>query len=176
MNACHRWYDLLLDNAVGGLDPAAAAKVEDHLASCAACAATLAQLRAREQQIGAALGQLVRGAEPSAAFRARVLAAARAPVAPAVWQPAWKGATAAVAVLLLAAVFLPALAERWAALSQTKPAAASLSAWRSPTESLLRSPANELLQSTPRLGEFYFPLDSALADAGDDNGGTDNES
>jgi anti-sigma factor RsiW len=175
VNACHGWNDRLLDCALGGIDPAAVAKVEDHLAGCVACTAALADLRAREQQIGAALGQLVRGAEPSAGFRARVLAAARAPVAPAVRQPAWKGVLAAVAVVLLAVVFLPALAERWAALSQMESVTPSLSAWRSPTDSLLRSSTDELLRSPPRLGEFYFPLDSLRTEAGDENGGN-NES
>ncbi|HKZ53458.1 MAG TPA: zf-HC2 domain-containing protein [Candidatus Acidoferrales bacterium] len=176
MNACHRWNDLLLDYAWGACEPAAAARVEDHLAACAPCTATLADLRTREQQIDAALGQLVRGAEPSSHFRAHVLAAAQASAAPAAGQPAWKGALAAVAVVLLAAVFLPPLAERWAALTERRQTSVSLSEWRSPTESLLRAPAHELMQSAPRLGEFYFPLDSLFPETGSENGGTNNES
>ena len=87
-----------------------------------------------------------------------------------------KGALAAVAVVLLAAVFLPPLAERWAALTERRQTSVSLSEWRSPTESLLRAPAHELMQSAPRLGEFYFPLDSLFPETGSENGGTNNES
>lgn len=155
MTACRQWKDGLLDVALGA---SATPQLEEHLRGCAACAATLAEGRARRQQLDAALGQLVRGAEPSPAFRARVLAAIETSPASAVGQPAWAGVLAAVAVVVLTGVVLPRLGERQEPASGAA-SIAMLSAWRSPTESLLHSPGDDFLRSTPRLGELYFPLE-----------------
>lgn len=65
---------------------------------------------------------------------------------------AWAGA---MVVLILAAVLLT----RSGQPSPRSPA--TISEWRSPTESLLRSPSDGLLRSTPRLGNFYYELQSA---------------
>lgn len=170
MTACRDWKESLLDLALG--EPPAPG-LEKHLAVCPACSAALADLRARSRQLDAALPQLVRGAEPSPALRPRVLAAVEAEAAPTLARPAWAGILVALAVFLLAIVSLPRLADR-----RTRPGVppkVTLSEWRSPTEALLRSPGDELLRSTPRLGETYFPLETPPAGAKKNKGGN-NES
>lgn len=162
MTACRKWNDFLLDHALG-VPPAR--ELMAHLESCAACAARLAALARSREQLDAALAGLVAGTEPSPAFRARVLAAIEAE--PAVsGQPAWVGALAAVAVVLLAAAWLPSR------MAPEHPrAAVSISEWRSPTESLLRTPGEEFWRSTPRLGESYFPMEISPSETNQKNGG-----
>lgn len=171
MTACRNQKDRLLDYALG---VSAVKELEHHLKGCPGCSAALNEWRGRREQLDAALLQLVRGAEPAPGFHARVLAALEAPAAPVAGLPAWAGALAAVAVIVLAAVLLPSLGERWSGLTPpSQTSVAALSEWRSPTESLLRSPADELLGATPRLGEFYFPLESLPLGRGEENGGND---
>jgi anti-sigma factor RsiW len=174
MNACRHWRDRLLDYTLGGLPSARVAEIQDHLQGCASCAAAVDELKQKQQQVEAGLAQLIRAAEPSPAFHARVLAAVEEAPQAAGWSPAWKGVVPAVALMALAAIFLPGLADRWQTATDAASAAA-LSRWRSPTASLLRSPADALLRESPRLGEFYYPLDSAVAGTGEENGGNDDE-
>lgn len=174
MNACPHWNDHLLDSALGALHSSAVDQLEDHLQQCKVCSAALVELRLRRERLDTALKQFIRGPEPSPAFRTRVLAAVEASSVRTAARPAWVGTLAAVAVVVLAGVFLPSLAERWASVEQSAPpAVVALSQWRSPTDSLLRSSADELLQSGPRLGEFYFSLDSLPSGMSDENGGND---
>ncbi len=164
MIGCGEWKDQLLDFA---LDASAARGLEEHLRACPACAAALVELRSRQEQVDAGLRQLVQGAEPSTEFRARVLAAVEAqPRHVGLW-PTWAGALAAVAVLVLIAVLVGSLGP------QPDPAlmaAQELSRWQSPTETLLRSPAEELLQSAPPLGQFYFSLEPIPQGMGTEKG------
>ena len=164
MNACANWKDRLLDYALGALSSSSAKEMESHLQSCSACAAALAELRARREQLEAALAHLVASAEPSPDFRARVLAAAEASRGRRVALPAWAGALAAVTAVLLASVLISRFSPPGA--GPTPLASPSLSTWRSPTESLLHSPAQDYLHSAPRLGEFYFSLEPAPPEAG----------
>ena len=131
MIGCGEWKDQLLGFA---LDASAARGLEQHLQACSACAAALAELRARRERMDAGLRQLVQGAEPSIEFRARVLAAVETqPRQLGLW-PAWAGALAAVAALVLFAVLVGPLGP------QPDPAlmaAQELSRWQSPTETLL---------------------------------------
>jgi anti-sigma factor RsiW len=167
MIGCGEWKEQLLDFA---LNASAARGLEEHLRACSACAAAMVELRARQEQVDAGLRQLVQGAEPSIEFRARVLAAVETqPRHVGLW-PAWAGALAAVAALVLFAVLVGLLGP------QSDPAlmtAQELSRWQSPTETLLRSPAEELLQSAPPLGQFYFSLEPISPEMGDKNGGND---
>ncbi|MBI1750430.1 MAG: hypothetical protein HYR59_07170 [Acidobacteria bacterium] len=39
---------------------------------------------------------------------------------------------------------------------------ATISEWRSPTEGLLRGPADDFLRATPKIGDLYFPLDRTM--------------
>ena len=164
MIGCGEWKEQLLDFA---LDASAARGLEQHLQACPTCAAALVELRARQEQVDAGLRQLVQGAEPPTDFRARVLAAVEAqPRHVGLW-PVWAGALAAVAVLVLIAVLVGSLGP------QPDPAlmiAQELSRWQSPTQSLLRSPAEELLQSAPRLGQFYFSLEPIPQGMGTEKG------
>lgn len=175
MTPCPAWRDPLLDFVLGGLGPVAVRELEDHLRVCPPCADALVELRARAQELDAALTQFVRRAEPSPDFRARVLAALDARPSPALHGLAAQAALAAAALFLLAGALLPSLGPRLAGRPQPEPhPVLALSTWRSPTESLLRSPASSLLNSTPRFGEFYFPLES-LARKGNNHKGENDE-
>lgn len=168
MRACREWNDRLGDFVLGA---AAMSGLEEHLEQCPACAGALVELRARREQIDAGLRQLVQGAEPSPAFGARVLTALEAHAATMAWRPARLGALAAVAVVLLGGVLLGRLGEP-VRVMQLQLSGVTLSTWRSPTEGLLRSAAEELL-GAPRLGEFYFSLESVALLTGEETGGND---
>ena len=71
--ACEKWKDQLVEAA---LTETTAKDFEEHLLSCANCSAELDGLRARKSQLDALLPLVARGAEPSADFQSRVLAAA----------------------------------------------------------------------------------------------------
>ncbi|MFQ5696133.1 MAG: anti-sigma factor family protein [Terriglobia bacterium] len=170
MNACSNWHDRLLDYALGALEATAAHEVEQHVAGCAACAATLTDLHARRGRLDAALHALVQGAEPSPSFRAQVLRAAETETAPSFAWRAWMGAAPAVVLILLAVVVAPWMSERNEFPSQEVAAATALTQWRAPSDALLRSPAEELLRA-PQLGEFYFPLEPEPSETSDQRGG-----
>src|SRR5260370_20054393 len=73
--ACEKWKDQLLEAALTGAKPK---DLEVHLQSCKDCAAELRKLEACRTQQDSLLPMLVKGAQPSADFRAHVLAAAEA--------------------------------------------------------------------------------------------------
>ncbi|MGH9863527.1 MAG: hypothetical protein ACRD35_08900 [Candidatus Acidiferrales bacterium] len=172
MNACARWQDDLLELALG----VPAGEVEKHIQRCPGCAAAAAELATGAAKLEAALRELSPPAEPSPDFRLRVLAAAEARERRTAGQLGWAGALAAVTAVALAGLLLPGVREQWATPKGTAVVSRpSLSQWRSPTESLLRSPAEVLLRSTPRLGDFYYPLTPPRARAAGEKGGN-NES
>ncbi len=72
-NSCEKWKDRLLEAALTGTT---AKELEEHLRSCANCSAELENIRARAVRLDELLPLVVQTAEPSANFRARVLAAA----------------------------------------------------------------------------------------------------
>ena len=168
MNVCPSWKDRLLDYALDApavLDATARSEVEEHVKACPACAEALRTWRGRRQEMDAGLGGLARGGEPPSGFRARTLARIKAAPAPLPWRLAWAGAPAALVLIALAAAWslyrsggtsIELRREQWVATRE-------LVEWRSPTESLMRSSLGELLQSTPRLGDFYIPLSPNLA-------------
>lgn len=151
MTSCSNFRDQLLDAALGA---AASPELESHLAGCQACTTALAELRSASLQMDEGVRELVRNIEPSPAFRARVLSALMARSARRRWRPVWATAIAAGVLVAAVATFIP----------RPGPAvfvpAGSLSRWHSPTASLLRFPAEEYLQSPPRLGELYFAIDT----------------
>ena len=173
MNPCREWKGRLLDDVLGALPAPATREVEMHVEKCAACASALVELRARHQQLELTLAHWVAGAEPPPDFRPRVLAAAEAARGLSLTAPAWAGVLAAVAIVLLAGVLIQRFGN--AGTGSTVGPTPSLSSWQSPTETLLRSPAEDFLRAAPRLGESYFLLEPAPADAGLKNGGN-NES
>ena len=157
MNACFDWRDQLLDHALGF---PASAELESHLVSCGACGKALADWRARAEHLDAGVRQLL-ASEPSPYFGSRLLAKIRSAPAGAGWAGHWR-------VALLALVFITAIVllihgvrgtrvarERARAFSST---AGGLSQWSSPTDTLLRSPADPLFRTVPRLGELFFEM------------------
>jgi anti-sigma factor RsiW len=156
-NACAKFEDLLLEAALARTP---AATLEEHLRQCPECARELAVLRARRERMDALLPQVAGTAEPSIGFRARVLAAAETASGRNRLQRwrAWAllGATAAVAALAIGLTL-----QHKAALNVPRGeliAAEKLAEWRAPSDALLDTPGQEILRSTPRLGESYLKV------------------
>jgi anti-sigma factor RsiW len=175
MKGCPEWESRLLDFALGGLRDSEARAMESHVAICPACGGALARLRERAGDLDAAVRQLVREQQSSPSFveglSTRLKASRESPMVAARWnRPAW-----ALGILILAAILLFSSGKRQPAQKdQISFSDATLSTWRSPTEGLLQPSAGEVPEYTPRLGEFYFPLDSR--GKGKKNGGNKNES
>jgi len=173
MSACREWKARLLDFALGALKGSEARAVEAHAHGCAACAGALTELRARSEGIDAAVRHLVAQAELSPEFRARVQSQVEAHPARAAWRPARVGMFVALvaSVLILAAVLRLSLGKWWTTPEHPNPTPVTeLSTWRSPTDALLRSSAEELLHSKPQLGQFFFRLEAARKDRGERKG------
>jgi len=157
-NACERWKDPLREAALTG---APARDLEEHLRSCTKCCSELGEMRARATRLDALLPLVARGAEPSADFRARVVAgaeAAREGKRARPWQ-AWAlaGAAAVVAVVLVIGVVMYRRTTQTISFSVTELAAAQkLAEWRAPSDGLLATPGQEILRTMPRLGESYL--------------------
>lgn len=153
-----RWRDQLVDHVLGS--PAGAALTE-HLEKCALCSAALLEWKARMGQIDGGIRQLA-ASEPAAQAVSRVMAEVRARPRRR-WLPEWKAVTAALAGLIVA---LACLAYVWRTRERRKEtqralsAAATIESWRSPTQGLLRSPIDRWLKAPPRLGEYFYPLNT----------------
>ena len=157
-NACKEWKDQLLETALTGTAPR---DLEEHLQSCAGCGAELKELRARRKRLDALLPMTARGAEPSPDFRARVLAAAESASEGKHARP-WRvwtlaGATAVIVVALVAGLTLPRKNGGMVPPNELA-GAQKLAEWRAPSDSLLRTPGQELLKNTPKLGNSYLQL------------------
>jgi hypothetical protein len=154
-NDCAKWKDQLLEAALTGI---AAGGLEEHMLKCASCGGELVALRARRERLDALLPLLTQGAEPSVEFRARVLAAAEAPSEAKRMGP-WRtwglaGALATVLALLMIGLTLHRTART---VPETELAAAQkLAEWRAPSDVLLVTPGQEILRTTPKLGESYL--------------------
>jgi len=86
---------------------------------------------------------------------------------------------AAVALLavLAVAILLPTPSKWQPTGRQFAPAPETmLSSWRSPTEGLLSCSGDQLIRSTPRLGEFYFDMQPLQENTGKKQGGKNDES
>ena len=156
MNACEKWKDPLREAALTGTT---AKDLAEHLQSCVKCSAELDELRAGAERLDALLPLVAQSAEPSANFRARVLAAAAAKrEAKSAWL--WRvwtlgGATAVVVTVLLAGA---AWQRRTSGRipGEELAAAQKLAEWRAPTDGLLVTPGQEMLRKMPRLGQSYL--------------------
>jgi anti-sigma factor RsiW len=146
MNACPKWEEELIDHALGR-PPGAA--LEAHLAACADCSEALQTWRQKAAQMDAGVQQLT-AAEPPAYGPQRVLTQIRQ-LSPG--KPFY--GRVAVAALILT-VSLIVVLYRPARPKKVPFPVMALSTWRSPTESLLHSPADPLLKSVPRLGEKFL--------------------
>ncbi len=155
-NACEKWKDPLREAALTGTT---AKELEEHLRSCAKCSAELDEVRARAARLDALLLLVAQGAEPSADFPARVLAAAEsAREGKRAWP--WRvwtlaGATAVVVVVLMIGVVLQRRTARMIP-GEELAAAQKLAEWRAPSDGLLATPGQEMLRTMPRLGESYL--------------------
>ncbi len=155
-NACEKWKDPLREAALTGTT---AKELEEHLRGCAKCSAELDEVRARAARLDALLPLVAQGAEPSADFRARVLAAAEAKGEGKRARP-WRiwtraGATAVVVVVLMIGVVLQRRTARMIP-GEELAAAQKLAEWRAPSDGLLVTPGQEMLRTMPRLGESYL--------------------
>jgi anti-sigma factor RsiW len=155
-NDCTKYREQLVEAALNG---SAAGDAGKHLQSCPDCAKELAALRERRDRLDTLLPLLARGAEPSAGFRARVLAAAektseRNRLGP---RRAWvfAGLAAVVVAALTIGWILEQRQSRLAAEDEIA-AAQKLAEWRAPSDVLLETPENELLRTTPKLGQSYL--------------------
>jgi hypothetical protein len=160
MKGCENWKEQLTEIALGLPAPR---DVEEHLASCAACREALTVLRERSRQMDSGLRTLVHTAGPSPAFRGRLTSAIEAQRA---WRLGWRvpvGAIAAGVALAVLGIILGRAVNRRSAPGDSPSlatAAARISEWRSPTDALLRTSADEFLKSSPKFGVTYFPMES----------------
>ena len=159
MKSCEQWLPELTEQALGAAPSVALAK---HLQECSACSAAFLKLKTRANQIDSTLQQLV-SAEPSADATHRILAQLPQRLRPDAWWSSRKVAVFAFAVLLIAAVSLSAVwqqRKQRADTERTLSAAASLSNWKSPTQDLLHSSYDALEAAPPRLGDYFYPLNT----------------
>lgn len=155
MNApCEKWKDELLEAALTGARPK---NLELHLRDCKGCVAELRELEAVRARQDSLLPLLVGGSQPSSGFRTRVLAAAEAESerkrAPR-WR-VWALVGATVAAVVVFSVQRGAVRNDGA---EELAAAQKLAEWRAPSDSLLKTPGQEILKTTPKLGESYFSV------------------
>jgi hypothetical protein len=156
-DACEKWKDQLLETALTG---ATAKDFEEHLRTCTICSRELGAVRARKVQLDELLLLVARGGEPSADFQAQVLAAAEA-ASGASRARRWRVWTLAGATAAIVALMIGATAYRRAAhtIPENELAAVQrLTEWRAPSDALLVTPGQEILQTMPRLGESYLSV------------------
>src|SRR5437660_11568352 len=152
-NACVKWKEQLLEAARTGT---AAGDLEEHMKTCAACAAEFEVLQARRERMDTMLPLVARGAELPGEFRARVVAAAEAESeqkrARSVGGWVLAGATAVVTAGLVVGLLL-----HWRAaptvLEGELPTAERVAELREPREVLRRITGKEISETTVRFGE-----------------------
>jgi anti-sigma factor RsiW len=155
-NTCTQWRDQLLQAALGETP---GSELRDHLVQCADCAQELEILRSRNERLENLMPQLGRMAEPSPDLGARILEAAEASTAHRhLFVLNWRAVAGAIAVVAIAAMGAWFVASR-AEIAETElRGAQALAQWKAPTDFLLRSPAQDFLSTTPRLGESYINM------------------
>ena len=155
-NACEKWKDDLQEAALTG---ARTPELAEHLQTCAHCSAELRELEARKARLDALLPRVAQGAQPSADFRARVVAAAEA-AGKRRWMLRWQAWTLAGAAAAAATVIVVGAVRHRGTTAKIPPeelaGAQKLAEWRAPSDSLLATPGQEILRTTPKLGESYL--------------------
>jgi anti-sigma factor RsiW len=142
MTPCRAWNGELVECALGRTP---SRELAAHLARCAECNGALEAWRARASEMDRALTRLARS-EPRYGGPERVLARI-ATTAPA---PSYLRLVAAAFAMVVLACLMVFTARPVRTIS--------LSTWRSPTQSLLRSQADPLLKSVPRLGDGLLEM------------------
>ena len=163
MSACPEWRERILDHALG---LPASVELAGHLEECFACALALTAWRAQADRLDAGVRHLVTS-EPSLYFRARVMSAVASAAANSRWILGWRAAMASLALLAaltLIGHFGRRAIERREQAQEIASATAAISNWSSPTQALLRSPADPLLKTVPRLGELYFEINTVAGE------------
>lgn len=127
-------------------------EAREHLETCAECRDEAERAQAALVGFGESLRAEAERPEGFWAWQRNAILARVAQGTVRTRRLAWAGA---MVLVILGAVWLTR-PEQPAPRSP-----ATISDWRSPTESLLRSPSDDLLRSTPRLGNFYYELQSA---------------
>jgi hypothetical protein len=156
-DACKKWKDQLLEAALTG---GVSVELAEHLQTCVHCAEERNALEARRMHLEALLSQTVQSAGPSADFRARVLAAAEATGKHrriARWQ-AWTLAAAGAATAAALVVMGWNRGSRREIPPEELAAAQKLAEWRAPSDSLLKTPGQEILKTIPKLGGSYLTV------------------
>jgi len=155
-NACMKWKEQLLEAALAEM---AETELQEHLSQCPDCAAELETLRAKRERMDSVLPLIATAEEPSPDLRARIMAATEtSKVRP--MRLMW-GAWALAGVIALVVI---AVTVNWVRNRENKEMAATvqtaqqLAEWQSPTADLLKVPGQELLNSSPRLGESYISI------------------
>jgi predicted anti-sigma-YlaC factor YlaD len=151
---CEKWKDALREAALTG---ARTPEVEEHLRICRGCSEELRRLATAKAKLDALLPQLARGAELSADFPARINAAVEA----ATKQkqiPRWRVWTLAGTIATIVIVTVAVWHGRTATKIESEELAAAqkLAEWRAPTDTLLTTSGEEMLRTTPKLGESYL--------------------
>ena len=153
MNApCEKWKDELLEAALTRARPK---DLELHLQDCKGCAAELRELEAIRARQDSLLPLLVGGSQPSSDFRTRVLAAAEAE-SERKRAPRWRIWALVGATVAGALVFMVQRSTVRNDEAEELAAAQKLAEWRAPSDSLLKTPGEEILKSPPKLGESYL--------------------
>lgn len=175
MSACREWKNEMLELAAGESDVtresgAESPRLEAHIKGCAGCASAMTELRAQAARLDAALPRVADGAELRDGFETRVFAriaagetqGSAAHVGGNSWgAPWWSGwrirlaAAGVVCTVVVATVVWPQVKKYW----HIGEPVVSITEWRSPTDSLLQTPGQELLRSTPKLGQVYFRVE-----------------
>jgi len=167
-NGCAKWKDQLPD-AVWD-DTEATGELRNHLSQCSDCAAELAGLRARRERLESLLPLLAKATEPSPDLRARIVVAAEAGTDRRhliLWRLwATVGAVTAMVLLMLFLVFGRGIGRSTRVTEAELRGAQALAQWRAPTDVFLRTPGQEFLNSTPRLGESYITIPAGTEGGG----------
>lgn len=155
-NDCAKYGDQMVEAALTG---EVARELGEHMAHCADCAQELERLRAKQKEMDAFLPLLARGAEPSAGFRTQVLAAAEATderKRALRWQSWVLVGASATLVAVITTGWIREQKKSQEARETEIAAAQKLAEWRAPSDVLLETPGNEILRTTPKLGESYL--------------------
>lgn len=139
--------------------------IRRHIRSCLECADAADRLRGRAAGLDAAVRDLVRGDGPSAGFEERLSAAVRRLPEPRPRR--WTAAVAvpaAAAVLVLAALAAAFLWSHRSGRNGIGDTIVEMSDWRAPSDWLLVSVSDELLESETVIDEYYFSLDVESTD------------
>lgn len=163
MKLCdERWREELVDQTLGS---PASATLTEHLEKCAACSEALREWKARMGHIDAGIRQLA-DSEPSTETIPRVMAALSVQPRHG-WVAEWRWVTATLsglAIVIAAFVYVWNVHQQRNETERTLSAASAIGSWRSPTESLLRFPADRWLKAPPQLGQYFYQLDKDVPD------------